>query len=191
MGEKNDKNNFGFKIEGDWEEIVKKGKKIKESLEDKNRKEEAEEWEKWRPKENEEYEKEIIKKSVEKSIGDKKPKENKQEADEKIKQTKKDYKQIKILFTRIIKRHTSILNNLFMFTKSKSLELFKKIERFIYKNITAKYNPKYYEDEKLVSSIEKKSKIHNLKKQEEEYKMSINFEDSKTNKKLEEEVKED
>lgn len=174
-----DSEKFGVDIDGEWDELVEKGEEIKERLEEEGKEEEAEKWENWRPKEDETLEKEMTEKSVEKStIGDKDPDHNKSKAQKKWKDTKKDASRSK-------KELSSLVTNFYATIKSKVIEKIKRLEKFVFKNITARYNPKYYEDETFNSSIEKKNKFLNEK---EEYKMNVNFEDDEANKKIDEKV---
>jgi hypothetical protein len=171
----------GFKVTGDWVDVVKHGEKIAFALEELNNNEEynieneINEYDEWRPKSSENIREDINKKTAEKAMMS----ENKQE-----KEANKPQKDMKIAGEKVIysykdlgepdevfKNWTESIGYAARAFNVAARKSIRQVEKSVYQNLMTAVSP-YYFDNNLISA-----NMNRIGKNPQEYELEINVND--------------
>ncbi|GEM_PF-3499073 len=187
----------GVKVEGNWDKVVKECDEVADALKKEGVEDKIEKWEKWRPKETENFKKEIKERTIDMAVLDTNPLE---ESNKKIsEETKEAVKDVETAITEISEDKEGALKKMKKGVKKLSISIealarkvFRMFETVVYKYIISKTNPQYFDSNLVSASIDKNKKIKSkiTNNSEEEYIMHININDEEVCKNLKNRIKE-
>lgn len=177
----------GVDIEGGWEEIIDKSRRVSEVLEDIVGEEEVEAWNRWRPKEKEKLDREVRDKTVGEAEVKEGPVERegrtaKEEAGEAVQEAEKAVKGVKNGEGKKAPRRMKKSSQKFAFSfDAVARKVVRRIQKTIYTHVISKTNRQYFDSETVSASLgSENGLIEDFRgKKDREYILSVSINDDK------------
>ncbi|WGI17693.1 DUF5828 family protein [Methanonatronarchaeum sp. AMET-Sl] len=178
----------GMKVEGEWNDVVETSREVSKVLEENGFDEELDDWNYWRPREEEDYSRDLVDKTAqvcctsENSLekADKKPGE---EARDGLKKVKKAIEDESPEGNEELKEG---VKKFYLSADTVARKMVRNFEKFVFKNVISKTNPQFFDSEPISANIKKKNRLKDkIKgKKREEYVMEINVNDTEVKEKV-------
>ncbi|OUJ19325.1 hypothetical protein AMET1_0981 [Methanonatronarchaeum thermophilum] len=184
----------GMKVEGEWSEVVETSREVSKVLEENGFEDEIDDWNYWRPRENEDYKRDMIDKTAEVSCTsknrleemDKKPSKEVKNGFKKVKKAVEEESDPKERSEELKKG----VKKFYLSADTVARKMVRNFEKFVFKNVISKTNPQYFDSKVISAHLNKKNALKNkIKgKKNNKYVMEININDTEIQEKIMEKI---